>query len=124
MESGAVELEEGEMFIVPKGVRHNPVAERECLLMLIDRKSTLHTGDVTTERREASRINCDRCSNGGPWPASTRRSPPEGRHGVGEALARAKPLLRSSGPLDRNAQVGLLSAASCSSMGLPSGSSS
>jgi len=48
MESGAVELDEGEMFIVPKGVRHNPVAEHECLLMIIERKSTLHTGDVKT----------------------------------------------------------------------------
>ncbi len=46
----AVELDEGEMFVVPKGVRHNPVAEQECLLMLIERKSTLHTGDVMTER--------------------------------------------------------------------------
>jgi len=48
MESGAVELDEGEMFIVPKGVRHNPVAEHECLLMIVERKSTLHTGDVKT----------------------------------------------------------------------------
>ena len=50
MESGAVELSEGEMFVVPKGVRHNPVAEQECHLMLIERKSTLHTGDVTTKK--------------------------------------------------------------------------
>ncbi len=44
MESGAVELVEGEAFVVPKGVRHNPVAEEECHVMLIERKSTLHTG--------------------------------------------------------------------------------
>ena len=50
MESGAVELGEGEFFVVPKGIQHNPVAEQECLLMLIERKSTLHTGDVVTER--------------------------------------------------------------------------
>lgn len=50
MESGGVELSEGEIFVVPKGVRHNPVAEQECHLMLIERKSTLHTGDVTTEK--------------------------------------------------------------------------
>ena len=48
--AAAIELDEGEMFVVPKGVRHNPVAEQECLLMLIERKSTLHTGDVVTER--------------------------------------------------------------------------
>ncbi|HWX65991.1 MAG TPA: cupin domain-containing protein [Rhodanobacter sp.] len=50
MEAGAVELAEGDMFVVPKGVRHNPIAEQECCLMLIERKSTLHTGNVTTER--------------------------------------------------------------------------
>ena len=50
LEGGAVELAEGEMFVVPKGVRHNPVAEQECLLMLIERKSTLHTGNVATEK--------------------------------------------------------------------------
>jgi mannose-6-phosphate isomerase-like protein (cupin superfamily) len=50
MEQGAVELSEGEMFVVPKGVRHNPVAEQECHIMLIERKSTLHTGNVVTEK--------------------------------------------------------------------------
>ncbi len=50
MEDGNVELDEGEMFVVPKGVRHNPVAEQECLLMLVERKATLHTGDVVTEK--------------------------------------------------------------------------
>ena len=50
MESGSVELNEGEMFVVPKGVRHNPIAAQECHLMLIERKSTLHTGDVVTEK--------------------------------------------------------------------------
>jgi mannose-6-phosphate isomerase-like protein (cupin superfamily) len=50
MESGAVELREGELFVVPKGVRHNPVAEEECHLVLIERKSTLHTGDTMTEK--------------------------------------------------------------------------
>jgi mannose-6-phosphate isomerase-like protein (cupin superfamily) len=49
MASGAIELGEGQMFVVPKGVRHNPVAEHECLLMLIERKSTLHSGDVVNE---------------------------------------------------------------------------
>ena len=46
----AVDLGEGEMFVVRKGVRHNPVAEDECLLLLIERKSTQHTGDVVTEK--------------------------------------------------------------------------
>ena len=50
MEQGTVELKEGEMFVVPKGVRHNPVADEECHVLLIERKSTLHTGDVVTEK--------------------------------------------------------------------------
>jgi len=50
MEKETVELGEGEMFVVPKGVRHNPVAENECHVLLIERKSTLHTGDVMTEK--------------------------------------------------------------------------
>ena len=50
MENGPVELDEGEMFVVPKGVRHNPVADEECHLLLIERKTTQHTGDVKTEK--------------------------------------------------------------------------
>jgi mannose-6-phosphate isomerase-like protein (cupin superfamily) len=50
LEGSTVELGEGEMYIVPKGVRHNPIAEEECQLMLIERKSTLHTGTVVTEK--------------------------------------------------------------------------
>jgi mannose-6-phosphate isomerase-like protein (cupin superfamily) len=50
MEQGGVELSEGEVFVVPKGVRHNPIAEEECLVMLIERKSTLHTGSETTDQ--------------------------------------------------------------------------
>lgn len=50
LEQGAVELGEGEMVVIPKGVRHNPVAEEECLLLLVERKETRHTGDAVTEK--------------------------------------------------------------------------
>jgi mannose-6-phosphate isomerase-like protein (cupin superfamily) len=50
MEARTVELSEGEMFVVPKGVRHNPVADEECHIMLIERKSTLHTGTVVMDK--------------------------------------------------------------------------
>jgi mannose-6-phosphate isomerase-like protein (cupin superfamily) len=50
MEDRTVEIGEGEMFVVPKGVRHNPVAGEECQLMLIERKSTQHTGDTIMEK--------------------------------------------------------------------------
>jgi len=49
MEAGAVELATGAMYVVPKGVRHNPVAEQECLVMLIERKATRHSGDEVFE---------------------------------------------------------------------------
>ena len=52
MEDKAVVLREGDAFVVPKGVRHNPIAEHECHVMLIERKTTLHTGvDVTDKTR-------------------------------------------------------------------------
>jgi len=50
MEDRTVILNEGDAFVVPKGVRHNPVAEQECHLMLIERKTTLHTGSEVTEK--------------------------------------------------------------------------
>ena len=50
LEDRVVELGEGELYVVPKGVRHNPVAEEECLLLLVERKSTQHTGDTVTGR--------------------------------------------------------------------------
>ena len=50
MEDRVVELSEGEMFVVPRNVRHNPVAEHECHVLMIERKSTQHTGEVVTPR--------------------------------------------------------------------------
>jgi mannose-6-phosphate isomerase-like protein (cupin superfamily) len=50
MADRTVVLHEGESFVVPKGVRHNPVAEQECHVMLIERKSTLHTGAEVTDK--------------------------------------------------------------------------
>ena len=50
LEDRAVELREGDAFVVPKGVRHHPVADDECHVMLIERKSTLHTGNEVTDK--------------------------------------------------------------------------
>jgi mannose-6-phosphate isomerase-like protein (cupin superfamily) len=50
MEDRTVVLHEGDAFVVPKGVRHNPIADDECHIMLIERKSTLHTGTEITDR--------------------------------------------------------------------------
>ena len=43
-----VTLRAGEFFVVPRGVRHNPVAENECWILLIETLTTKHTGDVET----------------------------------------------------------------------------
>ncbi len=48
LEDRVAELGVGDLFIVPKGVRHRPVAEEECLLLLVERKSTAHTGEEAT----------------------------------------------------------------------------
>lgn len=45
-----MELGEGELFVVPKGVLHNPVAEEECHLLLIEPKATRRTGDTVSDR--------------------------------------------------------------------------
>jgi mannose-6-phosphate isomerase-like protein (cupin superfamily) len=50
MEDRTVVLHEGDAYVVPKGVRHNPIADDECHIMLIERKSTLHTGTEITDR--------------------------------------------------------------------------
>ena len=43
-----VELGEGGVHVVPKGVLHNPVAHDECWIVLIEAVTTRHTGDVDT----------------------------------------------------------------------------
>lgn len=53
-DSEPVELGPGEMCIVPKGVEHRPVAEEECEFMLIEPKSTQHTGEAVTEQTVAT----------------------------------------------------------------------
>ena len=43
-------LGEGEFLIIPKGIEHMPVAEREVWVMLIESKTTRNTGEVQNER--------------------------------------------------------------------------
>jgi len=48
MRDGSVTLGPGEVFVVPKGVEHRPVAEGEAHILLIEPQGTPHTGDVST----------------------------------------------------------------------------
>ena len=43
-----VDLGPGEMFVVPKGVEHCPVAEEETHVLLIEPRGTANTGDAAT----------------------------------------------------------------------------
>ena len=47
--NGTVELKTGEMFVVPKGIAHKPVAEKECKAMLVEPAGTINTGDTGGE---------------------------------------------------------------------------
>lgn len=46
----AVVMKEGDMFVVPKGVKHRPVAEHACIMM-VEHQSTVNTGDEEGSER-------------------------------------------------------------------------
>ena len=48
-----VTIRAGEILVVPKGVEHKPWTKGEVKLMLIEPKTTLHTGDVVVEQTVA-----------------------------------------------------------------------
>jgi mannose-6-phosphate isomerase-like protein (cupin superfamily) len=50
LRDGAVRLGPGELFVVPKGVEHCPVAEQECEVVLIEPAGTVNTGNAGGER--------------------------------------------------------------------------
>ena len=47
---GSVTLNEGDIFVVAKGVEHKPVAEQECHIMLVEPAGTVNTGDVVSDK--------------------------------------------------------------------------
>ncbi|WP_336366517.1 cupin domain-containing protein [Marinobacter sp. C2H3] len=47
---GHVDLSEGEMFVVPKGVEHKPYAEHEVKVLLIEPRGVVNTGDEVGEK--------------------------------------------------------------------------
>ena len=50
MRDADVVLEPGELFVVPAGVEHMPVADEECWIMMIEDAGTLNTGEQVSER--------------------------------------------------------------------------
>jgi mannose-6-phosphate isomerase-like protein (cupin superfamily) len=47
-EDNEMELNPGEFYVVPRNTMHNPVAEEECGIVLIETVTTQHTGPVKT----------------------------------------------------------------------------
>ena len=48
-ENEVLKLNEGEMYVVPKGVHHKPYATDECKVMLVEPKGVRNTGNATSE---------------------------------------------------------------------------
>lgn len=46
---GVVTLNSGEMFVIPKGVEHKPIATEECKIMIVEPKGVVNTGDASSE---------------------------------------------------------------------------
>ena len=47
-EDGEVNLGPGDLHVVPRDTLHNPVAEQECWICLIETVTTKHTGELVT----------------------------------------------------------------------------
>ncbi len=45
-----ITLREGDFHVVPRGAMHNPVAEDECWIALIESTTTKHTGDIVVDK--------------------------------------------------------------------------
>lgn len=42
-------MNEGDIFIVGKGINHRVSSTEKCKIMLVENKSTAHTGEIITE---------------------------------------------------------------------------
>ena len=48
-ESETMELNAGELYVVPKGVQHRPFAHVECKVMLIEPRGVVNTGEASSD---------------------------------------------------------------------------
>ena len=48
-ESETMELNTGELYVVPKGVQHRPFAHGECKVMLIEPRGVVNTGEASSD---------------------------------------------------------------------------
>ena len=50
MKDHTVELSAGDMYIIPAGIMHNPIAESECSVLVFEKKETKHMGNIENKR--------------------------------------------------------------------------
>ena len=51
-----IELNAGEMFVVPRGVEHRPVAENECKVMIVEPRGVTNTGSAEGARTASNEV--------------------------------------------------------------------
>ena len=45
-----IEINPGEMIVIPKGVEHKPTSRQECHILLVEPRGVINTGDVNDEK--------------------------------------------------------------------------
>lgn len=55
-EDGIQTLQEGELIVIPKGIKHKPYAKHECKILLIEPAGTINTGDAGGEQTAANDV--------------------------------------------------------------------
>lgn len=51
LRDGEVKLNAGDLYVVPKGVEHKPIAAEECQVMLIEPRGVVNTGETESDLR-------------------------------------------------------------------------
>jgi len=49
LEDDEINLAQGDLFVVPRGIKHKPFAKNECKIMLVEPRGVINTGNVTNE---------------------------------------------------------------------------
>jgi mannose-6-phosphate isomerase-like protein (cupin superfamily) len=49
LRNGRVDMKAGDLYVVPRGVEHKPVAAQECHVLLVEPAGTINTGDAGGE---------------------------------------------------------------------------
>ena len=47
----SIDLNEGEFFIIPKGIEHLPVADNEVHVLMFEPKDTVNTGNASSDKK-------------------------------------------------------------------------